>query len=202
MVRFNTTLNRYEGYNGTDWIRLDGLYDLDENTYVTAELTPGANDNTFRFVSNGSQIADLNATRFSVLQADISGININNNTISTTAPSTDIVLQTTGTGAVKIGNFAINNNSITNTVAGAITTIAETTTGYFKIAGTNGFVLPSGDSNARPSVFETGMMRFNTTDVRVEIWSGTAWISASGTSGGIIRSEAEDIGILSAIIFG
>jgi len=202
MVRFNTTLNRYEGYNGTNWIRLDGLYDLDENTYVTAEATPGANDNTFRFVTNGTQVADLNATRFSVLQADISGININNNTISTTAPNTDIVLQTTGTGAVKIGNFAVNNNTITNTVAGAITTIAETTTGYFKIAGTNGFVLPSGDSNARPTAFETGMMRFNTTDVRVEIWSGTAWISASGTSGGIIRSEAEDIGILSAIIFG
>ena len=202
MVRFNTTLSRYEGYNGTNWIRLDGLYDLDENTYVTAEATPGANDNTFRFVTNGTQVADLNATRFSVLQADISGININNNTISTTAPSTDIVLQTMGTGAVKIGNFAINNNTITNTVAGAITTIAETTTGYFKIAGTNGFVLPSGDSNNRPSAFETGMMRFNTTDIRVEIWSGTAWISASGTSGGIIRSEAEDIGILSAIIFG
>ena len=202
MVRFNTTLNRYEGYNGTNWIRLDGLYDLDENTYVTAEATPGANDNTFRFVTNGTQVADLNATRFSTLQADISGININNNTINTTAPNTDIVLQTTGTGAVKIGNFTVNNNTITNTVAGAITTIAETTTGYFKIAGTNGFVLPSGDSNARPTAFETGMMRFNTTDVRVEIWSGTAWISASGTSGGIIRSEAEDIGILSAIIFG
>ena len=204
MVRFNTTLNRYEGFDGTNWIRLDGLYDLDENTYVTAELTPGANDNTFRFVSNGVQIADLTSTRLNAVQLQVDSINIDANVISTTATNTDISFQTTGTGAVKFENFAIVNNVITNTVSNSNTIINQTGTGYFKIGDTNGFVIPAGTNEQRPTLANTelGMMRFNTTDLRVEIWDGIQWISAAGAQGAITVADAEDISILSVLMLG
>lgn len=202
MMRFNSTLSRFEGFDGTNWIRLDGLYDLDENTYVTAELTPGANDNTFRFVSDGVLIADLNATRFRAAQLDVDSININNNVISTTTTDTDLVVQTSGTGSVKLGNFAIRSNIITNTVSNSITNIIQNGTGYFKIAGTSGFVIPSGTSEQRPGLLEIGMMRFNTTDGRVEVWDGLVWQGAAGASVGVTSAEAADISILSVLMLG
>jgi Concanavalin A-like lectin/glucanases superfamily len=202
MVRFNTSLSRYEGFDGTNWIRLDGLYDLDENTYVTAELTPGANDNTFRFVSNGVQIADLNSTRLNVIDVNVDSININNNQITTTASNTDLVLQTTGTGSLRIGNFAFRTNIITNTVNNSVTEIVQTGDSYFKIGGTNGFVIPSGRTDQRPGQLEVGMTRFNTTDGRLEIYNGLIWISAAGTSVGISAAEAADITILNVLMLG
>ena len=203
MIRFNTTLNRFEGYDGVNWIRLDGLYDLDENTYVTAELTPGSNDNTFRFVSNGTQIADLNSARLFVTNVDVDSININNNQISATTANTDLSLQTTGTGSIKIANFAFRSNIITNTVSNAVTQIVQTgPDGYFKIAGTNGFVIPSGTSDQRPGQLEVGMTRFNTTDGRLELWDGLQWISAAGSSAGVTAAEATDITILNVLMLG
>ena len=203
MIRFNNSLNRYEGYDGANWIRLDGVSDSDGNTYITAELTPGANDNTIRFVTNGTQVADLTSSRLNVVNVDVDAININNNTISTTTTNTNLVLSPNGTGSVRIGNFAFNANIITNTVNNSITTFNQTGSGYVKINSTGGFVIPTGLTEQRPALFEVGMMRYNTTDQRVEIWDGALWVGAGqGAGGGVTSAEAQDIGIVSAIIFG
>jgi hypothetical protein len=203
MIRYNTTLSRYEGYDGANWIRLDGVEDSDGNTYITAELTPGANDNTIRFVTNGTQVADLTSTRLNVINVDVDAININNNTISTTTTNTNLIIAPNGTGALRIGNFAFRSNLITNTVNNSITTFNQTGSGYVKINSTGGFVIPVGETGQRPALFEVGMMRYNTTDQRVEIWDGSLWVGAGqGAGGGVTSNEAEDIGIVSAIIFG
>ena len=107
-----------------------------------------------------------------------------------------------GTGKVKVENFEFKNGTITNSVANSITTISQTGTGYFKIDGTTGFVMPIGTGNQRPLVPETGFMRFNTDDGRVEVYDGTSWASAAGTSSGITVAEAEAISILSVMILG
>ena len=203
MIRFNNSLNRYEGYDGANWIRLDGVSDSDGNTYITAELTPGANDNTIRFVIDGTQVADLTSTRLDVISVDVDSININNNTISTTTTDTDLIIAPNGTGALRIGNFAFRSNLITNTVNNSITSFNQTGDGYVKINSTGGFVIPVGETGQRPALFEVGMMRYNTTDQRVEIWDGALWAGAGqGAGGGVTANEAQDIGIVSAIIFG
>ena len=203
MIRFNNSLNRYEGYDGTNWIRLDGVSDSDGNTYITAELTPGANDNTIRFVANGISVADLTSTRLNVINVDVDSININNNTISTTTTDTDLIIAPNGTGSLKIGNFTFRSNLITNTVNNSITLFNQTGSGYVKINSTGGFVIPVGATGDRPAQFEIGMMRFNTTDQRVELWDGALWVGAGqGAGGGVTSNEAQDIGIVSAIIFG
>jgi len=202
MVRFNSELNRYEGFSASGWIKLEGVGDQDENTYITAELTPGANDNTIRFYTNGSLVADLNSTRLNTVRIDVDDISIDGNTISTTTTNTNLVLQPNGTGSLVIGNFAIRSNTITNTVVDSITTFNQIGDGYFKIAGANGFVIPSGTDLQRPGLVDTGLMRFNTTDSRVEVYDGVQWVSAAGSSGGISVVDAEDLSIRNALIFG
>jgi hypothetical protein len=64
--RYNTELSRYEGYDGTNWFNLSGVEDLDADTRITAELTPGANDDTIRFYANNYLAADLNSTRLRI----------------------------------------------------------------------------------------------------------------------------------------
>ena len=101
-----------------------------------------------------------------------------------------------------MGNLVIKDNSITNTVSGAVTEFAETGTGYVKITGTNGVVIPSGDISQLPSSPEIGMVRFNTYYAYVEVFNGTTWTNAAGSTSGISISQAQDIGIVSALLFG
>lgn len=202
MIRYNTDYNGYEGYNGTDWIRLDGIWDVDRNTYITPELTPGANDNTIRFVTNGTQVADLNSTRFAVNNINAGDINIQNDTIMTITANADLSLVPNGTGSVATGNFKLKGSSITNTVADSVTRFVQYGTGYFKIAGTTGFVIPVGTSTERPAITEAGMIRFNTIDGRVEVFDGNIWASTAGSSSGVTYNDALDLSIVNALIFG
>jgi len=202
MIRYNTDLTRYEGYNNGNWLALSGVEDADGNTKITAELTPGANDNTIRFYTDGVVVADLNSTRLNANNIDVDDINISGNTVSTTTSNTDLILSPNGAGSVVIGNFAIRNNTITNTVIDSITTFNQVGGGYFKISGTNGFVIPIGTDEERPGVVTTGLMRYNTSGERVEIYDGSRWVSVAGSSGGISVVDAEDLSIRNALIFG
>ena len=203
MIRYNTSLSRYEGYDGADWIRLDSrVVDLDENTYITAELTPGANDNTIRFYNDGSLTADLTSTRLQAPRIEVDNIAIDNNTISSVTTNTDLIFNATGTGSVKLANFAFKDNVITNTVTDSITTITQTGNGYFKIAGTNGFVVPTGNSIQRPAYAVLGMTRYNSEVKQLEIFNGTSWESAAGSSGAINAATATDLAIEVVLMLG
>jgi hypothetical protein len=202
MIRFNSQMGRYEGYDGVNWIKLSGVGDLDETTYITAELTPGANDDTIRFYNNNALTADLTSARLSAPRIEVDNLIIDGNTISSTT-DTDIIFNATGTGSIRLANFAIKDNTITNTVSDAVTTITQTGTGYFKIAGTNGFVVPTGISSERPTAYAVvGMTRYNSELKQLEIYNGVSWDSAAGAGGGINATTAEDIAITYALILG
>jgi len=203
-MRFNTDLNRYEGYNGTNWVNLKGVEDLDGNTKVTAELTEGSNDNKIRFYTNGTVVADIDNTRLSVPKIDVGSIQIDGNLITTTTADTNLVLTANGTGSVRFDNFAFKENSITNSEQDSITNFTSTGNGYYKFGGTYGVVIPVGESSERPpfEFTELGQVRFNTDDQRVEVWDGTNWVSVAGASSGITRNDAEEIALGTVLVLG
>ena len=52
-VRYNNDRSRFEGCNGSKWISLEGVRDVDNNTYINAESAPEADENRLMFVTSG-----------------------------------------------------------------------------------------------------------------------------------------------------
>ena len=198
MLRYNNELDRFEGYDGANWIDLGkGVIDLDEDTRITAELTPGANDNTIRFYAGGTLVADIDSTRFRTDRLEVDDLAIDGNVISSITTNSDIVLDPNGTGAVRIGNFSIKDNVISNVVADSVAEFDAPNGGYFKFTGNRGVVIPVGTNINRPPANETeiGMIRFNSDDERVEVYDGTSWASVAGAASGLDANDAEELAI-------
>jgi len=203
MIRYNTDTNLFEGYDG-NWIALNGVYDLDLDSKVTAELTPGANDGVIRFYTNGDLQATIDNQKLELGVIEVDDISINGNVIETITTNTDLQLSANGTGSVLIDEIAIKDSSIINTTSGGVLNFQTTGDGYYKIEGTGGFVIPTGTNAQRPTPAyrETGMLRYNTEAGYVELWDGTQWVSVAGASGSITFTQAENLVIEYVIILG
>jgi hypothetical protein len=82
-IRFNSTLQSFEGYVNTNWTSLGGVKDVDGNTYIIAETAPGANNNDLDFYTNGShrlQIDENGDFRYGALLNKFVITNSNGNT--------------------------------------------------------------------------------------------------------------------------
>jgi hypothetical protein len=181
------------------------------NASINSDLIPETN-NTYDLGSasfgwrnvyaNGVYATSLNLNSF-----DVGNLVFYDNII-TTATNQDLIIDPNGTGTVQIGNLEISTNRITNTVSGAVTEFAQTGTGYFKIAGTNGFIPPSGTTAERPSALlgyptiPVGLTRYNTNSKALEIWDGLQWASPAGVSGAVSETGANDIAAKFALTLG
>ena len=213
-VNFNSNVEVFGNLHATGNITADGNINLgnaDTDNIIFAgevnsNIVPDV-DNTYnlgtsqkRWYNLYSHITTVTTTNSTYLYSDdfqTSGIDITSNTISARNTNSDIYFNTTGTGGVRLGNLKFLNNTITNVSPNAVTEFTETGTGYVRIAGTNGVVIPSGDSSTRPQIQyqEVGMMRFNTELQLVEIFNGSQWSSVAGTSSGVTFNDATEIGI-------
>jgi len=77
-IRFNTTTFTYEGYDGTNWGSLGGVKDVDQNTYIIPELSPGSNENVLFFYNNGTNTIRLTESSLEFTNID-SITSVNNN---------------------------------------------------------------------------------------------------------------------------
>lgn len=59
-LRYNTDLNQFEGYDGSNWAGLGGIIDADQDTYIDAEQT--ADDDTLRFYTGGVERMTIDGT--------------------------------------------------------------------------------------------------------------------------------------------
>jgi hypothetical protein len=172
------------------------------SNFTLTDNTIGSSNNTITLDANviaykGAVIIDSNLnissnsiTSNTALSITALAINVNSNlTVNGTLSANTLSINNT-----TIGNFTISNNTIANN---NIIEFVNGTNGYTKFSGTNGIVIPFGDSTTRPNITETGMIRFNTTDQCLEIYNGASWYNAAGTA--VNYQTASEIGILSAI---
>ena len=196
MIRYNTETALYEGYDG-NWMALNGVYDLDLDTRITAELTPGANDGIIRFYIQDSVVTTIDADKLSTPRIEVDDISIDGNVITTETVNTNLALSANGTGSVVIDNLAFKDSTITNTEVDGVLNFQQQGSGYFKIEGSNGFIVPVGTNTQRPGAAnrEQGMTRYNTEQRYLEIWDGFSWVSVAGATGSISVNAAEDLAI-------
>ena len=123
-IRFNTDSQSYEGYSAstTSWSSLGGVRDQDGNTYILAEETVGANDNTLWFYNDAT-----NTVRFTPEYQEFVGVK---KVRSPNVAAPDYVEWTANSPAV-LGDYIKYRNNIyevtqvTNTGAGAINLTAS-----------------------------------------------------------------------------
>lgn len=176
------------------------------NAAIKSDLIPET-DNLYDLGSTSFAWRNVYAQNFytnnlSLTSLDIGNLMFRDNEITTTTGQ-DLVLFGNGTGGVKLGNFRFQGNTITNFSNNAISQIQSTGDGYFKIAGTNGVVLPRGTNAERPTAYAVlGMTRYNTDLRAIEVWDGFSWASPAGSSGAVTLTQAEDAAAAFALTLG
>jgi hypothetical protein len=127
LIRYNTTISQFEGYNGTSYISIGGVRDVDGNTYIIPELSPGSNENTLFFYTDGVERMTLSTSALSVHTSITTTFNATTASTTTTTGAVQVV------GGVGIGG-QLNVGGATNkfTAATASTTSA---TGALVVTG-------------------------------------------------------------------
>ena len=185
MIRYNTTDGRFEAYDGLAWTGLGGVVDVDQNTKITAENFPGANNNELKFFADGTLSAMFNAnTAYFYGNVDVAGnVNIggnitignaNTDTVSVVADFTSN-LNPDVDRTYNLGSESKNWSTLNvDTIRSSDEVVKFNTTGALKLPAANTALRPTGPA---------GMLRFNTDESRFEGWDGTIW---SGLAGSVI----------------
>jgi hypothetical protein len=85
MIRYNTSFSGFEGYDGTNWRGLGGVIDVDQDTYIQAETSAGADNDELEFFAAGSKSLGITSTATTFTStADING-NVLQNPVDPTA---------------------------------------------------------------------------------------------------------------------
>jgi hypothetical protein len=190
-IRFNSTFGTYEGYDRSGIISFSNIYSNNRNTYITPELTAGANDNIIRFGTNGTVVATISTTALKDNVILVDNVSLANNTISNVVSSNDLTLETTGSGVVNVNGTSIVANSITSSTDSL--TLTNTGTGYVKFAGKSAIYFPYGPTSDRRPNPEIGESRYNSDEAFdiMEVWDGNSWIPAVGTTGSASLAQVQ-----------
>lgn len=201
--------------NVTGNVKIDGNIQIGDslddtiviNAKINSDLVPQAS-NTYDLGSSAFRwqaiyAVNLYSDQLNATQLDVGQLTFTDNVVSTVAGQ-DLILDPNGAGRVRLGNFAIFENTITNIIPDAVSILSQSGTGYFKIAGTNGFVPPSGTVSQRPVGFDRviGMTRYNTESKALEIWDGLGWQSPAGSIGAVSEGTANEIAVQYALTLG
>ncbi len=71
-IRFNTTNQQFEGFGvGNNWGSLGGVKDVDGDTYILSELSPGSDEDQLYFYTGGNLSGTISSTTGAVYNVDV-----------------------------------------------------------------------------------------------------------------------------------
>ena len=124
-IRYNTTTSQFEGYNGIDYVSLGGVRDVDQDTYILTEVSPGSDEDTFEFYAQGINNLSLDKDKFTIRTAklvDVQGTLALNGTVG----QDTLDVQRKGTSLFKVrgskdaevvGGFFMKHQLVAGTIA-------------------------------------------------------------------------------------
>jgi len=198
MIRFNTSDGQFEGYDGTAWAGLGGVIDVDQDTKITAENSPGSDNDQLKFFTGGTLAAMISAANTAYFYDDVNvtgDLTANNAAFSgnvTIGGNITIGDQTTDSITV-VADFDSNlvansHNSFDLGKSGVDwrTLYVQNIQGQGEVVTFNmngAITIPVGTTAQRPSgnTAAEGMIRYNTTDSRFESYDGSLWGGLAGS---------------------
>jgi len=201
--RYNTQTNEFEGYNSAP-VLMGGVRDLDQNTRIEI------NSDQFYFYADGTNIGRLDTAGNLIVNNFSSqgqfALDGNTVTVGSATPGVTAGLFASGTGSVVIdtSNYSFRNNSLVNTVLNSDTQFVMT--GVQKeqkvvfAANQKGVKVPYGNT-ANRNTGRIGELYWNTQTVRLEVFTGTSWVSAVGAfSTEVTAEDANDLNVIYELI--
>ena len=142
-IRLNNTLSQFEGYANSTWTGLGGVVDVDQDTKILPELTPGGDQDSLFFYTGGTERMRLTSAGLLSAASDVTlagDLTVQGNDVKDSGANT--VLTFDGSGNVSLpGNLTVNGTHTTlNTSVTSTTTAVE-----------NNFVITSTDAGATAS---------------------------------------------------
>jgi len=194
-IRFNTTSNVFEGYNdNSNIVSFNGVYSSNRRTNVLA------NSDSIEFTNTNIITGEVNNLGLSIHGLEVDDIKIQTNNILATTLNSDIDLRTNGNGNLVIDDIEIAGNTIINNSNGALI-IRNTQYGNTKFIGP-AVKIPSGSTADQPVAPEVGTARWNTDEVVLEVWDGSTFTTAAGSTATINQAEMDDLILEYTLIFG
>lgn len=193
-IFYNTDANRFEGYSSGAWSGLGGTIDVDQDTYISAETSPGADNDQLLFFTGGVERlrvdsdgkvgygttapafdldwkgdVEITTDDGNVMRVDASGLLLN------AASGSNYFIAQEGQGHV----FDVGSNEITR--------IEDTgmTVSNLTVDGTN-FTVPRGPETSRP-IGTNGQVFYNEDTGRFEGFASDAW----GGLGGVVDVDQD-----------
>jgi hypothetical protein len=178
-IRFNTTINDFEGYAASGTVGLYGILDSTKTTKITAELTPGVDDKTIRMYANNDLKVSITDSTTTIKNLYVGDLQFNQPTLNLVNNSSLTFAATSGITTIQ--NIALYTDTIENVSDNALIEFPQNGTGYIVFDG-NAVQIPYGTDTEQPVITEIGMHRYNTTDELLEVWNGTEWVPATGAA--------------------
>ncbi len=122
------------------------------------------------------------------------------NSILATQNNNDLIINP-DTGRNNFEDIRIEDSKIINLLNTPLT-LTSTGIGYYRFQGTNGFVLPAGNTSQRPVTPEIGDTRWNTELQYLECFDGSVYITAIGPGDTIEVQDMEDLGNIYTLMLG
>ena len=123
-----------------------------------------------------------------------------NNSILATQTNADLILNP-DSGITVIEQTQWQDSDLTN-LANTALRFSSTGIGYTRFEGTNGVVIPFGDTSNRPVSPEIGDTRWNTDEDYLEVFDGTVYLIATGPGESINVEDMQDLGNIYSLILG